>query len=194
MSSAAARVAVPSALYATLLGPAWEVLDASVRRAHLAGGVATGRFAIRYGNSVGVRLLRRVLRLPPAGDAYGMRLVITRDGLRERWARTVGGRSFVSLQRGLPDGRLAERFGIVEIRFHLAVADGRLRYASAGAAVLLGPWALRLPRSVAPRVETLEEPAEGHGAHVRVNVSLPLIGFFVVYEGTVVPEGTVEPA
>jgi hypothetical protein len=177
-----------SDLYPSLLGPAWMTLDAAIRQAHVVDSAATGRFVIRYGTGVGARLLRRALRLPPEGEAHATRLAITRDGRRERWARTIGRRSLVTLQRGLPDGRLAERIGIAELRFRLDVADGRLRYSPAGVAVPLGRWAIPLPRSLAPRVEACEEPADGRGAHVRVRISLPLIGFFMSYEGTVVAE------
>ena len=185
MEATTARTEAPRGLYPGLLGASWVDLDPEIRRAHLAEGTATGRFTIHYGAGVAPRFLRRALGLPPAGSAHDTRLRITRDAQRERWARTIGRWSLVTFQRALPDGRLAERIGIVELRFRLHVARGSLRYVPAGAAVTLSRWSVPLPPWLAPRVEASEEPADGHGSRVHVRISLPLIGFFMAYDGQV---------
>ena len=126
-----ADIDAATGLYAGLLGAAWGALDPKIRRAHRADGVASGRLTICYGTGPVADLLRRALRLPRAGDALETRLTITRDTRQERWARTIGGRSLVTMQRGLP----------------------------AGAALTLGRWSLPWPRWLAPRVEADEAPA-----------------------------------
>jgi len=172
-------------LYPGLLGTAWIDLDPAIRRAHLATRVARGRLTMHYGTGPAVRLLRRALRLPPSGSAHETRLTITRDGQHEQWARTIGRRSLVTQQRGLPDGRLAERIGVTELCFRLHVVEGALSYVPAGAAVALGRWSIPLAHWLVPRVEAREEAAGDHGSRVRVRISLPLIGFFMAYDGTV---------
>ena len=117
-----------TALYPRLLGPAWLDLDPAVRRAHVAGGVAIGRFRIRYGTSLVVRIVRWVLRFPSPGEAQDTRLAITRAAGVETWVRTFGRRSVVTTQRGLADGTLAERLGVLELRFELNIVEGGLTY------------------------------------------------------------------
>ena len=85
----------------------------------------------------------------------------------------------------MPDGRLAERIGVTELRFRLHVVEGALSYVPAGAAVALGRWSIPLAHWLAPRVEAREEAAGDHRSRVRVRISLPLIGFFMAYDGTV---------
>jgi hypothetical protein len=185
MPSTTARTEDSPGLYPGLLGASWIDLDPAIRRAHLATGVARGRLTMHYGTVLVTALLRRALRLPPSGSAHETRLTITRDGQHERWARTIGRRSLVTQQRGLPDGRLAERIGVAELRFRLHVVEGALSYVPAGAGVTIGRWSIPLPRWLAPRVEAREESAGDHSSRVRVRISLPLIGFFMAYDGTV---------
>ncbi len=185
MPSTTARVENAAGLYPGLLGASWIGLDPTIRRAHLVTGVARGRLTMHYGTALVTRLLQRALRLPPAGSAHETRLAITRDAQHERWARTIGRRSLVTQQRSLSDGRLAERIGVAELRFRLHVVNGALSYVPAGAGVTLGRWSVPLPRWLAPRVEALEEPAGDHRSRVCVRISLPLIGFFMAYDGTV---------
>lgn len=171
-------------LYPRLLGPAWFDLDPVIRRMHLPGRVVISTFEIRHGNGLAARLVRSALRLPTPDDARDTRLVITRDARTERWTRTFGRRSLVTIQRALADGSLAERIGPLELRFRLHVVGGALSYVQAGAALTVGRWGLPLPRWIAPRVEAREEREDGGDrAHVRVRMSAPMIGFLMSYEG-----------
>jgi len=188
MTAPPVNVDATSTLYSVLLGPAWDGVDPRIRRSHHVGRGTTGQLAIRYGSGAVVRLLRWALRLPRAGDGHATRLAITADGSRERWTRTIGAQAFVTLQYALPDGRLAERAGCVEVRLRVDTDHGGLHYASAGAALALGRWVVPLPRWLAPHVEAREMPAQSDGVHVRVTIALPIVGFFIAYEGTVTPE------
>ena len=175
----------PAGLYQGLLGTAWLDLDATVRRAHPGEGVATGRLTFRYGTGFAVRILRLALRFQSPG-AHDIRLVVTRRRDTETWARTLGRRTLVSTQRRLPDGRLAERFGIVELRFRLRVREGALTYLQVGTAVTLGRICIPLPGGIAARVEGREERGDdGDSSHVRIAISAPLVGFVMSYEGSI---------
>ncbi len=158
------------ALYPRLLGPAWLDLHPAIRWLHLTDGVATGRVEFRRGRGLAARLTCWALRLPSSAMRLEARLAIARDGESERWARTFGRRLLVTIQRGLPDGTLAERFGALEFRFHLRVAEGALTYIQAGAGVMVGRLRIPLPRWISPRVEAREASAGGRGAYVRVGM------------------------
>lgn len=176
----------PIALYPRLLGPAWLDLHPAIRWLHLTDGVATGRFAIHPGRGLAARLTCWALRLPSSATLTDVRLAIASDAQSERWARTFGRRLLVTIQRGLPDGTLAERFGALEFRFHLHVIEGgALTYVQAGAAVVVGRLRIPLPRWISPRVEVRETGLDGRGCHVRVGISAPGIGLVMSYEGCV---------
>ena len=185
MSTTATRDAgiESSALYARVLGAAWLELDPALRLAH-APGVATGWFTIDDSGGAVARAVRWVLRLPPTGTACETRLVIAAAGDAERWTRTFRDRTLRTTQRRLPDGRLAERFGIVELRFRLRTSDGALTYEQSDAVAALGRWRVPIPRWLSPRVEARERRADrGDGSHVRVLVRAPLAGVLLAYEG-----------
>lgn len=174
----------PGVLYARLLGPAWLDLPPGIRSLHLTDDAATGRFEFHHDRGVAARIARWVLRLPSAA-ALDVRLTIDRDTDSERWTRTLGQRRLVTTQRGLPDRLLAERFGVLEVRFRLRVVEGALTYAQASAALAL--WRLRvpLPRWVAPWVEAREACVDGRDPHVQVRISMPLIGLVTSYGGRI---------
>ena len=183
-TTAATETTESSALYSRLLGPAWLELDPAVRRAHVAGTVATGWFTIDDRGGVVARVARWAVRLPSPGTACETRLVIVAEADAERWTRTFRDWTLVTTQRGLPDGRLAERFGIVELRFRLRVTDGALTYEQSDAAMAFGRWRVPIPRWLSPRVEARERRAEhGDGSHVRVVVRTPIVGVLLAYEG-----------
>jgi len=173
------------ALYPRLLGPAWLDLHPAIRWLHLTDGVATGRFEFHRGRGVAARLACWVLRLPSSETVLAARLTIARDAESERWARTFNRRVLVTIQRGLPDGTLAERFGALEFRFHLRVSEGALTYVQAGAGVMVGRLRIPLPRWISPRVEAREACGDGRGAYVRVGISAPGFGLVMSYEGSV---------
>lgn len=173
-------------LYPRRLGPAWHELAESVRRMHRDGADvrAVGRFQVRHGDARVARWLLRLTRMPPAGDNVAVTLVITRDGPGERWQRSYGGFPLLSTQREWGTGGVAERFGRLELRFRLEVAGGALVYQQLGAALCLGPWRLPLPRRLAPRVAAREAPGDPpNHTHVSVQVSSPLFGLLISYEG-----------
>ena len=183
----------PPPLYPHLLGAAWSDLPAAVRGIHISGGApvrAAGTFRVRYGPTRAARCLARLLRLPAEGDGAEITLHVTPlRGGGERWERSFAGNRLASTQTAGPDGSLAERMGMVELRFRLeADADG-LDYRAAGAALPLGPWRLPLPRRLSPGIEAREEadPDDPARARIRVEVTVPGVGVLLTYGGHVVP-------
>lgn len=174
-------------LYRRLLGAGWERLAPPVRRAHADGMILTaaGEFRVRLGGGRCPCLLAAVAGLPAPGAAVPVRLVVTPRGEGEEWARSIGGRPLVSVQRGGRGGLLAERAGFLEVSFRLEAVGGALRYHQQGAALCLGPLRLPLPACLAPRVRGREWPAaDGVATRIRVAVALPLLGPLIVYGGT----------
>jgi hypothetical protein len=179
--------AVHRPLYRRLLGAAWDDLAAAVRRLHGEAGPvrAAGTMTVRHGDGGPARALVRLAGLPAAGEAVAVRLAVVPLGRGEAWRRSFAGRPFASCQWDRPDGLLAERVGLLEARFRLEVVGGMLVYHPAGSALRLGPLRLPLPRRWAPRISAWEKPAGCDGVHVAVDVSAPLLGLLMAYEGTV---------
>jgi uncharacterized protein DUF4166 len=178
-------------LYESLVGPAWDALPASVRRAHLGaeGLEAAGVLRVERGSGRAARVLARLCRLPEAGESVPVRLSVRREGPGERWVRSFGARRLVSSQHACADGLLAERFGPLELRFRLAPTARGLRYEQGGTALCAGPLHLPLPRWMAPRVTATEEAAPpGDRTRLRVTVSLPVVGLLLAYEGELAVE------
>jgi hypothetical protein len=180
--------AVRPGLYERILKGSWSQLDEAVRRLHAESTVVrvAGTFRIRHGAGRLVRLLAWLARLPAAGEAVDVGLIITPLNHGEEWRRTFAGRPLVSRQYERGDALLAERVGLLEMRFRLEVVAGILFYKSKSAALCLGPLRLPLPGWFAPRLAAREQPdADREGAYVAIEMSLPLLGLLVAYEGPV---------
>src|SRR5262245_51399330 len=106
-------------LYPRLLGPAWFDLDPVVRQLHEPDQVIRAALEIRHGRGLVARIVQSALRLPRSTDGRITTLRITSDARTERWTRTFGRRSLVTIQRALSDGCLGERIGPFEFRFRL---------------------------------------------------------------------------
>jgi hypothetical protein len=175
------------ALYAELLGPAWLELAEPVRAAHAPGPTvrAGGRLRIAHGRTPAARWLARLLRLPRASEAAGTRLVVTRSAGGEQWRRRFEDRQLDTWQYRAAGGALAERFGLLEFRFHLTASQGSLILRQTDAALRWGAVRLRIPAPCAPQVDAREDPAGARRIHVHVRVTLPLVGPVLAYDGTI---------
>ena len=169
-----------------MLGHDWERQPAIVRRLHLVGG-ATGRFTIRRGQGALASLLGWLCRFPAAGEVGPTRLFVRREGALQHWERSFAGHTLASVQRAWEDGRMGERFGPMECVFRLKVVERGLSYEQVGAWLCLGPWRLRLPGVLGPRVEGLvmESP---QGMSVNVKIGSAFTGWLLTYEGHIQPE------
>jgi len=145
---------------------------------------ASGRLRVANGDNWCARRLARLLRLPDAGDAVDTRLVVEPCEGGERWLRTFGGRPLNSRQYARAGCDVAERFGLVELRFMRDRSDGSTRYRQAGASLVAGPLRIPLPRACAPAVVACEY-RESHRLFVDVRVAVPLVGTLLTYDGTI---------
>jgi hypothetical protein len=181
------------ALYRRILGDAWAGLDQSVRELHPGAEAwrGVGRFTVRHGTGRLARMLARLLKLPPAGEDIPVRLTITRTEGRESWQREFAGQRFVTGQREDKTGLLVEDFGLTDVWYRLEVSDGALVYQQVKSALRVGSWHIRIPGPLFPRIAARESPLAGQrGTHVRVLVTLSLIGLLVSYEGHIEKEET----
>src|SRR5262249_4658793 len=129
------------------------------------------------------RFLARLLRLPLPAEAVGTRLRVSPSRDAERWFRAFGGRRLVTMQRERR-GLLAERFGVLEFLYRLQVVEQGLEYDQKVVALALGPFLLRLPFWLSPRVVARESPGKGpHHTQVDVRVTHPLLGLLLAYKG-----------
>ena len=150
----------------------------------------SGSFDVRHGTNAAARLLARLLRLPAAGVGVPVRLVVTETREGECWHRTFAGRDFITDQRRMADGLMAERAGAFEMLFRLDERGGVLLYRQVGFAFRLGPLRVRLPRLLSPRVVARERTsADGSRVGVRVRVIAPLVGLLIAYGGCIEVEG-----
>lgn len=166
-------------LYAELVPP--EAVHGVTRRIHFGHGDVSicGVFVVRWGSNLAARALARVLRLPRPGEDVPVRVHILRTPGRERWVRWFGERRIESVQF-LSRGELVERVGPLRLRCRLETSDGALRFVHTGASLGL----VRLPRAIAPRVESRVVELGGL-MHVSVRVEAPLVGTVFAYEGCV---------
>jgi hypothetical protein len=180
------------ALYARLLGSSWLQVGEPIRFAHASGSTvrARGRLRIAHGRGHVARFLARLLRLPRVSEAAETRLVITSDADGEQWRRTFDERRLDTRQYQAGDCELAERIGVLELRFRLEASDGSLLFRQLEAAFLCGPVRLRLPAAWAPSVEAREDPTGPHQIGVHVRVALPAVGPVLTYDGTIDIEDT----
>ena len=180
------------ALYARLLGASWLQLADPVRSVHATPPTvhARGRLRIEHGRSHLAHFLARLLRLPRASEAAETWLVITPRADGEQWHRTFDDRCLDTQQYQTGAGELAERFGVLEFRFRLEVAEGSLLFRQLEAAFRLGSIRLPLPAAWAPKVDAREDPAGPHQIKVDVRIALPALGPVLTYDGTIDIEDT----
>ena len=144
-----------------------------------------GHLRVEHGGNPLARFLARVLRLPHPAAAAETHLIVTINADGERWHRTIGQQVFETRQYDTGTGELAERFGVLEMRFRLHETDGSLILRQVGAALRLGSVRLWLPGICSPTVEAREDPAGVRRIHVAVRVVAPLVGLVIAYEGTI---------
>jgi len=178
---------VSAPLYRRVLGDSWSRIAEPLRCAHATCPRvrAHGRFRIEHGRHRVARLLARLLRLPRPVESAETRLVVTARDDGEQWQRTFDGRRLETRQYESDASELAERFGMLELRFRLDACGGSLLYVQREAAFVFGPVRVRIPASWAPRVEGREDPVDPRRVKVGVRVILPGGGLLIAYDGII---------
>jgi hypothetical protein len=144
-----------------------------------------GRLRVTHGENAVARTLAWLLRLPRAGDAVETRLVVTPCAGGEHWQRTLGGHPFNSRQYPAGNGDIAERFGLLELRFRRDEIDNGTSFRQTGAALVAGRLRIPLPRLCAPAVSAREDRIGPRTRRINVRVVLPLVGPVLTYKGTI---------
>ncbi len=178
----------------------WQMLDGLVPEAgeslrtagdfimrHLhASGIqrAHGYFKIEGGHHPLARGIARLMRLPRPNTAAETRLVIRPVGDREEWVRDFGGHRLTTRQYRVSDAEFLEQFGILQFHFDNIASNGTFVHRQRAAAICVGPLRLRIPSICAPHVAGREH-IEGRRHKVNVQVTLPLVGLLLSYDGVV---------
>ena len=170
-------------LYRRVLGSAWQELPETVRRIHDAAATVAwrGRARVTRGTGVLARLVGGLFRFPRASDDVSVVVEFRRDQGRETWVRDFAGRRFSSMQfegRGAHEGLLCERFGPFTFGLATIVENGQLRLPVRRWSML----GLQLPLWLAPQSHAREFGENGR-FHFDVDISLPMIGPVVRYQG-----------
>jgi Domain of unknown function (DUF4166)/Saccharopine dehydrogenase NADP binding domain len=176
-------------LFRRALGPVWEQLPEPVQRLHSVSVRSTfaGNCDVRRGTNPLARLAAALFGFPAAGTGQTIAVDITVAAGRERWVRTIGGRSFSSVLtpgRGRSEWLVRERFGPVAANIALISNAGCLQY-------IIRSWTLfgiPLPLWLGPRSTATESAPHGK-FHFDVAISHPLTGLIVRYQGVLAARG-----
>lgn len=176
-------------LFARVLGDAQYELPAAVREMHAVTSerVAAGRCAVQRGSGMLANWIATVFRFPKSADDLPVSVRFTPENASEQWTRKFGEQVMSSSLlpgHGRSDRLLVERFGPFDFAQALIIEDARLRYA-------LRRWSafgIPLPLWLAPRSNSYESVQDGR-FWFHVELSHPLIGLLVAYQGWLVPGG-----
>ena len=177
-------------LYQRLLGLDWFRLDKAVRAAHSIEQHLNrmGLFNISRGKGWIAKCIANIMRLPRSADNVSTRLWITANGDCEVWHRTFDDQSMITVQRESANGLLLERVGIMEFQFKLRVEQGQLIYEQVGMSICIGTLSFPVFAWISPRVHAVEMARGEKMTSVHVEVSAPVAGLILMYEGTVAEE------
>jgi hypothetical protein len=133
----------------------------------------------------------RLLRIPPPTAAAQVELIARPEGQSETWRRVFDGKPLVSVQREFPAGLLAERFGALQFQFRLSFAYHTIHYQQVGVNLTVPLFSkIPLPTWASPHVSARETARENEmETYVSVEVSAPLTGLLLSYEGKMRQEG-----
>ena len=175
----------PDALYARLLGIAWNRLPVEIRAMHQSAARAEGRATVERGTGTLARLAALVLRLPKAAADTSISVQFDVGDGSETWTRSFGDEQFASRQfagHGRWAGLLCEQIGPLTFAMTLVPEEGRL-------SLVLRHWrafAIPLPMWLGPRAIAYETAAAGR-FRFHVEIGHPLTGLIVRYRGWLVP-------
>jgi len=169
-------------LYQRLLATKFTTLPAPVQALHnLTDRMEySGTCDVVRGKNPYCRFICWLMQLPPDGPAQNLRVQFRADDGREHWTRIFGDKKFYSLQYAKGDA-LLEKINIITLAFRVTATPEKL------ALVLQQVYLLGLPVGTIFRPNVVaEEYAEDDIFKVRVNVTLPLFGLLVRYDGSLV--------
>lgn len=178
-------------VFRKILGSAWQQLPNEIRELHDTRQPRrfAGRASVIRGRSVVARIIGRIAGIPPAASDIPLQVTMTPNEShgKERWTRDFGGHKFSSVMsagKGRFSKLICENFGPVRIAMAAVFKDGRLHYVHRGWTF----FGIPLPRILAPQGETCEYVENGR-FHFHVEISLPMVGNIVTYDGWLITDG-----
>lgn len=171
-------------IYRQILGDAFDGLPTQLRDLHQPGALAEwrGRAQVQRGKGWLVGVVAGIFGFPAEGRDVPISVRFRTDatGL-ETWQRNFDGRIMVSTQeagKGAWAQLIVERFGPFAFGLALVVREGRLYLISRRWSF----FGLPLPKSWMPKGDTYESEEVGQ-FHFHVEITLPMIGRVVSYDG-----------
>ena len=177
-----------SPLYRKILGQAFSSLPPRLQELHGSSAMRqwTGQAKIRRGTGISARIIGTVFGFPKAASEASVTVTFSPEKGVERWTRTFDGRTFTSVQMcgtGRSQYLLVERFGLVSCALALVVDGGRLFFIPRRWSFLGIP----MPKFLLPAGSSFEAEKQGQ-FRFEIEISSPLVGLIVAYEGMLKPE------
>lgn len=168
-------------LYQQVLGDDFQRLAPVLRALHDKQGASVqGTLTVKWGRAFWQRLLLRLTKMPPQCATTECRVRIspaTRDS--ERWVRTIGKGTLISLMHADRRSRIIEKVGRLDVRLMTWVdAEGRLQQRSDRISLCGLGWPV--PGLL---ITASEEAIDEQRFHCRVKVNLGRFSTLLSYEG-----------
>lgn len=171
-------------VFRDLLGADYDRLPAAVRDFHDHKAPHVQGQAFSGGAThVVARLLRRIFGFPAIAEVMPVDIWLAKEGGRDVWRRSFGGRKFSSSFHVNADGTLDEKFGPFRFAFRLRVEGNRMYWDFERWGILRLP----LPKALGPTISTYETEAADGSFEFYSHADFPILGRLVHYHGTVRP-------
>ncbi len=174
-------------LFEQALGTEWSLLPREIRDAHAAirRRAFNGEARVERGTSLFAPLICALFRFPPTASKTPVKVVFRRVGGREIWQRSFGSSHFHSVLKVAKEGTglIQERFGLFTFQIPLEVLGQELRFPVARGWILGVP----IPKFLLPKSQAREFVDAKGRFYFEIELSLPLIGRIVRYEGWLTP-------
>jgi hypothetical protein len=166
-------------IYQQLLGSEFENLGPILRLVHGSDSLvkARGQVSVVYGKGGIVRLLNRLMKVPPAHPSVDLRLEIQRNAERETWIRDFGGKPIVT-EQWAENGLFIEAVGGVKMAMRLRVADGTLHFDPVHTKAL----GMKVPKWMQIAVAAHVQERDG-GWEIFVETRSAILGLLFQYSG-----------
>jgi len=184
---ASLTVEAPPSLFRRALGEDFDRLPAAIRSVHELSHDTTlrGRGAVEHGENLLARLAAWLRILPPEGDDFPVAVGFGLAPGRERWRRSFNGHVESSVLSRPGPGFVMERFGPLDVRMDLSVADNGIDF-HIGRNRLFG-LPLPLPRWLGLSAHA-REACDSQGRFTfDVSIDLPLGLRLIRYRGWLAP-------
>ena len=168
-------------LYRQVLQNEFEKMSPVLQKLHSATGdvKANGTVSMEYGKGSIIKLLNRLMGLPPEGKNIKMELQIRKNNESEIWIRKFNGFELRTEQFKYKD-QLIEKFGVFTLGLNLLVINGSLQFRQNF--VRMFRW--RLPQAMSVNA-TASATEEENTWLLNVESNVFLLGLMFRYSGKI---------